>query len=122
MTQIFVQTLGLRGGMKSLAARAMEGNAGAQRELARRYFEEEGTRYDREGVTQNYELAAQLWRLAADQGDADAQWELSVRYWEGEGVQQDKTESIRLLHLAANQGHDDAQFELGCSYWDGDGV
>ena len=52
-------------------------------------------------------------RLAAEQGDADAQYELGRRYNKGEGVPPDGQETVRWLQLAAEQGHADAQLILG---------
>ena len=45
-----------------------------------------------------------LYRLAADQGHAEAQFNLGVMYVKGTGVPQDYTEAARLLKLAAAQG------------------
>ena len=38
-----------------------------------------------EGVPQNYAEALKWYRLAADQGDADAQYNLGVMYANGQG-------------------------------------
>ncbi len=52
-------------------------------------------------------------RLAAEQGDADAQYELGRMYNKGEGVPPDGQEAVRWLQLAAEQGNADAQLILG---------
>ena len=57
--------------------------------------------------------AVRLYRLAADQGHADAQYNLGVMYANGQGVAQDDAEAVRLYRLAADQGDADAQYNLG---------
>ena len=47
-------------------------------------------------------------RLQAEQGDADAQYNLGYRYVTGIGVPQDRAEAVRWLRLAADQGHTQA--------------
>jgi hypothetical protein len=66
--------------------------------------------------------AARLYRLAADQGNADAQYRLGMMYMEGTGVGRDLVEAARLLRLAADQGDADAQYQLGLMYHIGKGV
>ena len=44
-------------------------------------------------------------RLAADQGHLEAQYNLGLRYARGEGVLQDQVEAARWYRLAAEQGH-----------------
>ncbi len=51
-------------------------------------------------------------RLAAEQGDAEAQRNLGVKHVEGDGVPQDDTEAVRWFRLAADQGHAGAQTNL----------
>ena len=58
----------------------------------------------------------------ADQGTADAQWQLAIRYHNGEGVPQDDTQAMKWFERAAEQGHVDAQSHLGAYYWAGRGV
>ena len=61
-------------------------------------------------------------RTDAEQGDADAQFNLGVRYTNGLGVPQDEAEAVRWYQLAAEQGHVDAQWILGVIYANGEGV
>ena len=61
-------------------------------------------------------------RLLAEQGDADAQFNLAVLYGSGQGVQQDWVEAARWLRLAADQGHAPGQSALGLVYREGLGV
>ncbi len=51
-------------------------------------------------------------RRLAEQGDADAQYNLGYRYSTGIGVPQDRAEAARWLRLAASQGHVQAQHFL----------
>jgi len=52
----------------------------------------------------DYADAMKLFRLAADQGDAKAQYSLGVMYDQGEGVPQDYAEAVKWYRLAANRG------------------
>jgi TPR repeat protein len=61
-------------------------------------------------------------RARAEQGDADAQFSLGVRYANGRGVAEDEAEAVRWYRLAAEQGYVDAQFNLGVRYSIGEGV
>jgi TPR repeat protein len=56
-----------------------------------------------------------LFRKAADQGNAEAQCSLGVKYSQGQGVKQDFGEAVRWWHKAADQGHARAQCILGIS-------
>ena len=69
------------------------------------------------------DLEAVRWfRLAADQGDADAQSNLGLMYANGEGVLEDAPEAVKWLRLAADQGVAAAQFNLGVMYANGGGL
>ena len=58
----------------------------------------------------------------AQQGVAEAQYKLALRYFEGNGVEKNVDEAIKLLKKASDQGLAKAQNELGCSYYNGEGV
>jgi hypothetical protein len=58
----------------------------------------------------------------ADHGDADAQWQLGLRYHDGEGVPRDDAQAMQWYLRAAEQGNVDAQGALGSYYWAGRGV
>ena len=73
-------------------------------------------------VTPASAQAYEATRHAAEQGDADAQLDLGVRYATGEGVPQDAAEAIRWYRLAAEQGDASAQYNLGVRYGKGEGV
>ena len=61
---------------------------------------------------QDYEAT----RDAAEQGDADAQYNLGAMYVTGRGVPQDDAEALRWYRLAAEQGNARAQLNLGVMY------
>jgi len=61
-------------------------------------------------------------RLAAEQGDADAQHDLGVAYQDGDRVRQSDEEAVRWFRLAADQGHIAARHDLGLAYANGTGV
>ncbi len=61
-------------------------------------------------------------RLAADQGDTEAQVNLGFMYAVGRGVPQDDAEAVRWYRLAADQGFTAAQVNLGMMYAQGRGV
>jgi hypothetical protein len=61
-------------------------------------------------------------RKLAGQGEADAQWQMGVRYHNGEGVPRDDVQAMQWFVRAAEQGHVTAQATLGAYYWAGRGV
>ncbi len=91
---------------------ADHGNAVAQYNLGRMYF-------DGQGVLQDFEVAAAWFRRAADQGHAGAQNSLGAIYLAGQGVEQNTAEALRWYRLAADQGYAIAQHNLGSIYFSG---
>ena len=71
---------------------------------------------------QDYETAYKLILPLAEQGDADAQFNLALMYEDGLGVPQDYKEAVRLYRLSAEQGFAKAQYNLGVMYANGQGV
>ena len=61
-------------------------------------------------------------REKAEQGFAEAQYNLGVMYERGEGVAQDKAEAVTWCRKAAKQEHAEAKFSLGVMYHNGEGV
>jgi TPR repeat protein len=70
----------------------------------------------------DYATALREWKPLAEQGDADAQFNLGVMYYKGEGVLQNYKESVKWYRKAAEQGNADAQFNLCNKYYKGEGV
>jgi hypothetical protein len=75
-----------------------------------------------QGVPKDYKTAVKWYRLAAEQGLADAQTNLGFMYSKGRGVTQNKKTAVKWFRLAAEQGYADAQYNLGAMYYAGDGV
>jgi hypothetical protein len=61
-------------------------------------------------------------RKLADQGDADAQWQMGVTYHNGEELPHDDAQAMQWFLRAAEKGHVNAQATLGAYYWAGRGV
>lgn len=58
----------------------------------------------------------------ADRGDADAQFELGLRFLTGEGLNKNEAKGVTWLQKAAEQGHLRAQHVYGTLFEDGVGV
>ena len=69
------------------------------------------------GLEKDEVEAVRLYRLGADQGDAQAQSNLGFMYRNGlGGLEKDDAEAVRLYRLSAYQGFAKAQFNLGNMY------
>ena len=66
--------------------------------------------------------AVRAFRIAAEKGNAKAQFLLGACYYNGKGVERDVDEAVRWTRKAAEQGYVEAQCSLGCAYADGNGV
>ena len=75
-----------------------------------------------EGVPEDYREAVKWWRKAAEQGYAEAQFNLGGMYAKGEGVPEDYQEAVKWCRMAAEQGVARAQYNLGVMYQNGKGV
>ena len=76
-----------------------------------------GFMYDKgQGVPQDYKEAIRLYRLSAEQGNNDAQYNLGQMYSNGLGVPQDYKEAVKWYRLSAEQGVAQAQYNLGVMY------
>ena len=73
-------------------------------------------------LAEDYPTALRWWRKAAEQGLAEAQFNLGHRYREGRSVKQDDREAVRWYRKAAEQGYAKAQSLLGVMYVIGQGV
>ena len=62
-----------------------------------------------QGVTQDYKEAVKWYRLAADQGNADAQLNLGSMHANGQGVTQDYARAHMWLNISASSGHKNAE-------------
>jgi len=65
------------------------------------------------GVSQNYELAAYWYGLAAERGDGNAQFALGLMYNKGQGVNADFIQAHKWLNLSAAQAKgEDRDFKV----------
>lgn len=68
------------------------------------------------------EMEWALWRQSAEDGNAEAQYQLGRCYANGLGVEIDMVEAVRWFNLSAEQGMAMAQYALGNCYYYGYGV
>ena len=88
-----------------------------QKEKAEKYCSSCG-----EGVSKDLSEAVRWYRKAAEQGIAQAQYNLGVCYEFGKGVSKDQAEAVRWYRKAAEQGDARAQCNLGYCYNNGVGL
>ena len=70
----------------------------------------------------DYKTAFIEFSKSAEQGNADAQYNLGLMYANGKGVPEDDREAVRWYRKAAEQGDAVAQYNLGAMYAKGEGV
>jgi S1-C subfamily serine protease len=70
----------------------------------------------------DYATASQQWSVAAQAGEAVAQYSLGILYASGLGVAQSYQEAARWFLQASQQGYGEAQYNLGLLYARGQGV
>ena len=70
----------------------------------------------------DYQEAVKWYRKAAEQGLAEAQYNLGLCYEGGDGVKKDYQEAVKWWRKAAEQGLAEAQYNLGLCYYNGNGV
>ena len=73
-------------------------------------------------MTKDYAEAVKLYRKAAEQGHAKAQYNLGWMYRNGYGVPQDYTEALKWYRKAADQGHAGSMNNIGYLFEKGNGV
>ncbi len=98
-----------------LTARAENGEAPAQLELAQLLAKGEGT-------AKNTEEAAKWYAKAAEQGSGEAQMTLAGMYIGGKGVRKSSAEAAKWFTLAAQGGNAAAQCQLARMHMAGAGV
>ena len=70
----------------------------------------------------DYETALREWEPLAEQGHAEAQFNIGLMYDKGQGMPQDDAKAAKWYRRAAEQGDADAQNNLGAMYEVGQGV
>jgi len=73
-----------------------------------------------DGAASNNDIAAIT--KSAEEGDAEAQFNLALRYADGGGIKQDDAEAIRWYRKSADQGFAPAQLNFGNRYRTGQGI
>tara|TARA_Y100001968_G_scaffold100574_1_gene90493 strand:+ start:13 stop:951 length:939 start_codon:yes stop_codon:yes gene_type:complete len=73
-------------------------------------------------LSNEFDIARPQFEVAAEIGDANAQYQLGLLYHKGKEYEQDLETAVRWYTLAAKQGHVPAQYNLGLMYHKGDGV
>ncbi len=101
---------------KTLEALAIQGNADAQHDLAALYV------VGQNGVKQDYARAAYWFDRAAQNGVANAAYNMGVLYHQGLGVKASLEQAVKWYSVAAEQGHPEAAYNLGIAYIEGVGV
>ena len=71
-----------------------------------------------EGIERDHKEAFRLFKLAAEDGDAECDVWLGELYRDGEGVEQDHTEALKWFRLAADNGNVLAMYHLGRAFND----
>ncbi len=74
------------------------------------------------GVNQDYSVAAEWFRRAAEGGHPRAQYMLGIAHYTGRGVSHDPSRAVPWFEKAAAAGNVRAQFQLGDAYANGRGV
>lgn len=90
---------------------AERGNINAQANVGNLYY-----------YKKDYVKAAEWYRKAAEQGNANSQFFLGWMYRQGYGITKNNVEAAKWYHKAAEQGHALAQTNLGFLYSEGYGV
>ncbi len=102
--------------LQALTQRAQSGDAQAQYLLAESYYRGEGAKRD-------YRTALKWYRQAADNGNADAQYQLGYLHQHGPDlVKKDDRQAFEWYLKAAEQGHVSAQTKVSLMYRMGKGV
>lgn len=102
--------------LNDLKIRADAGDKTATRQLAEAYY------LGRDGVEQDFKLAAQWYEKLAKQGDVRAQTSLGLIYARGYGVEKNMPMALKWLNLAAIQRDPGAQYSLSTLYFMGEGI
>jgi TPR repeat protein len=66
-----------------------------------------------EGISMNRSYAAHYYKLSADQGYAEAQFDYGMMLSHGEGISMNRSHAAHYFKLSADQSHAEAQFNYG---------
>jgi len=101
---------------------ALAGNAEAQYQVGKAYYEGNGKRYQGKGLPDDYPKAIEYLRRAANQGHLPAQYDLYLLCSRGDIVCCGQEEAAEWLKKAAGQEMPEAQYQLSRLYASGRGV
>ena len=73
----------------------------------------------RNGLSRNYEKAAEIYLNLAQKNHKKAQYRLGYFYYRGLFFKRDDREAVKWYRLSAEQGYAEAQLSLGCIYMNG---
>ncbi len=73
-------------------------------------------------LSQDYQLALEILKPLAEDGNSQAQITLGLMYDYGHGVEKNSSESIKWYRMAAEQGVPLVQHDIGVKYFQGQGV
>ena len=109
--------------LRWFARAAQQGNIDAELYLVRTYRDSSGESRAHETIGPSVsETGTERHKSLAEQGDADAQFNLGLAYLLGEGVHQDDEAAVKWQKLAAEQGHTRSQLVFGYLYSVGRGA
>jgi TPR repeat protein len=101
--------------MAGLKAKAEQGDAQAQTQLAKAFA-------DGQGLPRDYKQAARWFGQAASNGNSEAEAMLGELCQAGQGVPHNLTNAVKWFTKAAQEGSTTAQYDLGFMYERGQGV
>lgn len=78
--------------------------------------------FNGDGYKKDPQMAARLWAIAAEKGDAKAQLNFGLCFLEGKGVAKDAATGVQWIRKAAEAGLSEAEFEMGFLLSSGIGV
>src|SRR5580658_5971887 len=70
----------------------------------------------------DYQTALKEWKVAANKGEPEAEYDLGLLYAKGLGVQRDSQVAQQWYEAAATQGNAQAEYSLGQMYAQGWGI
>jgi len=102
--------------VRDIEDQAFKGNVEAQHDLGAVYTAGHA------GVKQNFDRAALWFREGADNGIANAQYNLGVLHHQGLGVDESLAKAMYWYREAAKNNHPEAEYNLGIAYIEGIGT
>ncbi|KAK3804784.1 MAG: hypothetical protein J3R72DRAFT_466247, partial [Linnemannia gamsii] len=109
--EVLPTSISITQALATMIARAESGDLVAQETLGDMYMDD-----------QKYSQAMIWYRMAAEQGLANSQYNIGILYNQGLGVSQNHAEAMTWFRKAAEQGDALAQLDIGIIYTDGLGV